>query len=462
MSPISTAHLNPYGETFCLTAPGQNILIPILLNNTNPVNVRYTLTPLGYVESADDAERTKSPGKVERVELSAKDLKAIEAARLEGLQVARTAASKRDSDDYDEYDDDDQEDEEPSDSRRSPSLQKSQTLAHIRLNKPGRLRLERVLDASSVDARLVYPSEVTVVPCPRAEFALDSSTVQEHEIRCAVPGLSSGLGGELNLEIDIYGVPPLSLRWYKEVEGRKESFMVEGIENSGHAHHRSAEGRAVAQTAGSRAPAELKIPLTVSLDALGTHSYVLESVADGIGNVISAGLYSTSLEQSSSMKTLRKITSNKAIESSAGPKSKIHRSVTVLPRSSVSFQNCGPGNPASLLINSKALLTISAKNADQLDSPWEIDVKYTPPAAEEGSKSSTKKLKTWTRTLQTVGDHKDLHVEANAPGEYSIIGVKGRYCEGDILSPETCRVVERPLPTAQIEWKKIHEWSVRQ
>lgn len=33
-----------------------------------------------------------------------------------------------------------------------------------------------------------------------------------------------------------------------------------------------------------------------------------------------------------------------------------------------------------------------------------------------------------------------------------------QYCDGDVLSPETCKVVQKPYPTAEIEWKRIHEW----
>src|ERR1700729_4197333 len=62
MSPISTAHLNPHAHTFCLSPhTGNTVLIPILLNNTEVVaNVRYTITPLGYVDGQ---------GKIEYVEL---------------------------------------------------------------------------------------------------------------------------------------------------------------------------------------------------------------------------------------------------------------------------------------------------------------------------------------------------------------------------------------------------------
>jgi hypothetical protein len=33
-----------------------------------------------------------------------------------------------------------------------------------------------------------------------------------------------------------------------------------------------------------------------------------------------------------------------------------------------------------------------------------------------------------------------------------------QHCVGEVLAPDTCSVVERPLPSAQIEWKRIHEW----
>ena len=112
MSPISTAQLNPQLQTFCIANPGQSILVPVLLNNTSPVNLRYSLTPLGYGAESSEKPKSGSVGKIERVDLSSKDLKAIEQARLETLQVVKTSSTaKRSDEDYDEYDDDDEEEE---------------------------------------------------------------------------------------------------------------------------------------------------------------------------------------------------------------------------------------------------------------------------------------------------------------------------------------------------------------
>ena len=94
--------------------------------------------------------------------------------------------------------------------------------------------------------------------------------------------------------------------------------------------------------------------------------------------------------------------------------------------------------------------------ADNLDAPWNIGIKYSPPTDEDISKAY-KKLKPWKKTM-TADERRELTLQATAPGEYHIASVKGQYCEGDVLSPDTCKVIERPMPTAEIEWKKIHEW----
>ncbi|KAJ3558980.1 hypothetical protein NM688_g617 [Phlebia brevispora] len=435
MSPISTANLNPYGQTFCIAYPGQDILIPVLLNNTNPTHLRYTLTPLGYIEDAVNNEKTKSSavGKVERFELSGKDLKAIEHARQESLQEARNAASvKRDSEDYDEYDNDD--DDAIDFSSSAFNLQKSQSMVHIRLNKAGIVRLDRVLDASNVDARLVYPAEVPVVPCPRVAFSEESALTYGTNVRCAAPGLTSGSGEDLELKINVFGVPPLSLKWHRDINGRQEPFMVEGIEGDEHIH--AGDNRRFVSV-GHRAPQQLTIPLTVTLDALGTHKYVLESVSDALGNFVNAGTSSTATPA----------LLNQTV-----------RSVSILRRPSVSFKHCGPGNPTSLLIGSEASLAVVTKQADDLDAPWDVTVDYHPPSVHDGKKGS-KRPKPWSKTFTTPGQLHELAVSASAPGEYVISHVTGQYCEGDVLSPDVCKVVERPLPSAEIEWKKIHECS---
>lgn len=394
MSPISTAQLNPYAHTFCLSPhTGNNVLIPILLNNTDVANVRYTVTPLGYVEGESGT------GKIEYVELNAKDLKAIELARVEGLQVARTTMNSSlgvDDDDYDEYDDD--EDEKDNFQASHSTLQKTQSLTHIRLKKPGTVRIERVLDTSNIAARLSHPLEVAVVPCPQAQFAPEKL----ENIRCA------GQDPDLQLTIDINGVPPLSLRWFKEVNGKKEHFLVEGIEGShDHRPHHpdsSSELPLVNVRRTTRVSKDLKVPLSVSLDAIGKHKYVLEEIIDGVGNTVLVSLSYYPTERDLESRTTR--------------------SFSVLRRPSMFFKNCGPGNPTSLLIDSEAFLTIQGNSLDRLDAPWDVSIKYEPPADLE--KGGGKKLKPWKKTMKWPTVEKELDLKAIAPGEYTILSVKGK------------------------------------
>jgi nucleoporin POM152 len=400
MSPISTAELNNHGLSFCLAAPENFVLIPVLLNNTNLHGLKYSLTPLGH--------DGMGPGKVEYIDLTAKDFKAIEQSRLDGLKSSRPSSSTtRDSEEYDEYDEEDNESQ-----TSHSSLQTTQSLIHIRLTKPGTLRLERVFDSSNIDARLAYPASVTVVPCPRVEFFDDE--LPKEDVRC------SGEDSELQLMIDTYGISPLSLRWLKTVNGIREHFLVEGIESR--PEHDDVQGDKISSRSSpeiddrvgntdrtvTAVPQDIKIPLTISLDVPGTYVYALEEVVDGVGNVIRVGADGLLANPSSNSQT------------------KTTRSLVVLRRPTISFKNCKLGAPTSLLIGSEATLPISMNNADDFDSPWEIQLKYQPPIDADNGTKGNKRFKPWRKTLTTQGNRKELNIRATAPGDYTIVGVRGK------------------------------------
>lgn len=466
MSPVSTAQLNPNHDTFCLPSSGAPILIPIILNNTTPTTLRYSLLPLGASSESSIPEKP-SGGKMQYFELSSRDLKAIETTRLEALALTRSEAEsqrKAEADDDDGYDDEDDEQDSHLIDHASSSLQRTQTLTYIRIAKPGVVRLERVIHASSIDARVTYPTSVSIAPCPTGSFVDDALLRQDEPFRCA------GNDPDVNLVINVFGVPPLSLRWYKDVNGKRESFMVEGIEAGHRGHGHDAEEHKITGNVGSQVekgvPQDLKVPLTVSVDAVGTHTYALESVTDGLGNIVHLGPEAPS----NLADAVRKITH--PVHGQDAPKvvnNKFTRSLRVLRRPSVSWTACGPGSPASLLIGSETSLAITSKDADAYDTPLQIAVKYQPPPelADKGGKiianlglGSGKKLRPWTKTLTTEPNKRKLLVGASSPGEYVITSVKGKHCEGDVLSPEVCKVVELPQPTAEIQWKRIHEWYV--
>ncbi|EJD54259.1 hypothetical protein AURDEDRAFT_94875 [Auricularia subglabra TFB-10046 SS5] len=369
ISPISTATLNPYMQTFCLAAPSYAVFVPVVFNNTKPRYLQYSLAPL-----ADPSAKTI-------VELSAKDLKNIDQS------IMSTPPAPVDVDD---------EDEPTLIDFGAPQLGKTEVMHHLKITKPGIVALERAGEGGNVDIR-VRQRTVSVVDCPRAHF-VDKAAAQE--TRC--------VGASHDLGLTVYGVPPLALTWTRTVDDAREEFVVEGIDgpNGGE----SSSGPAFS---GARA---ITIPLAVALDRLGTHTYALESVSDLLGN---------------------------AVPLHARPPAEVRRAFAVLRRPEVSFAECGAGRPVPLRKGGAATLKLRTHAADGRDAPWQVTL----------ASSHGKKINVEMRDANALG------VDVREQGEYTILDVKGRYCTGDVLSPESCRVAEMPVPSAEIKWEKIHECS---
>lgn len=389
MSPISTAKFNPSFDTFCLQSPSIPVFIPILLNNTSPVGLAYTITPLGQVAGE---------GKSERVVVSAKDLKAMEQSHhqlvTQSVKHSSAAAEPTNQPVVYEYDDDDDEADTRHAGSRS-SLQKTQSIMYLRVTKPGTIQLERVRDGSNVDARISpFPARLTVARCPSAEFAYEAKADKGQDVRCA------GKERDVEMAIDVKGVPPLSLRWYKSLNGRRESFLVEGIEGDEPAE---AGPSAVRISGFVQQDQTVRVQLSASLNALGKHVYVLEEVVDALGNVVRLdSLYSSHMDRSSWDQVQTDTT----------------RSLSVLPRPAVSFRSCGPNKPVPMKIGKSVPLSLAISAADELDSPWEVAIEHTP---EDIAKAKDGWKKTFTST-----EARQLTIDAEAPGSYSIVGVRGR------------------------------------
>lgn len=387
MSPISTAHLNPQNFNFCLSSSG-SMLIPVLLNNTNISGLKYSLTPLGYPEHNS---------KMEFYDLTGKDFKSIQETYREKLQLSVLATKQAKDDENDEYDDDDERQNQAA----HHNLQQTQSLVHILVSRPGVVRLERVYDSSNVDARLVA-SQAVVVPCPRVQFAKDEESAQD-PIRCI------GQRADPQLKIIVHGVPPLTLKWIRSVNGKREQFLVEGIEHERKAQASRRDERpkdigTVTATSAVPFPRDVTVPLTVSLDKPGTYVYALEEVTDGVGNSIQVEtdpISSVSVSASAMATT---------------------RSFVVLQKPTISFAYCSSDMPTSLLIGSEVKLNLDPTHLDNFDKPWDIHIQYQPPT----SLQSAKQLKPWKKIVKYNGEHRDLSLNVNAPGDYRIVDFQGK------------------------------------
>jgi nucleoporin POM152 len=291
---------------------------------------------------------------------------------------------------------------------KHPPLQRTQRLRWVKITNPGILRLESVQDGRT-DVRL-RPVETTIVHCPTAKFI----GPEEEKVRC---------GGEKErLTMQMFGVLPLRLEWQRELGGKTEVSTVEGIDPR---QEEVSEPTLVAQ--------EVSIPLSLDLDALGEHVYSLNSISDALGNKVD--LYSVNPRH----------------------KGDYMRTISVLKPAEFSFAGCQAGQTVNLLQGRETKLDLVAGYHDSRDGPWRLNVRFTPDneVPKEGG-TNKKVVQGWTKDL--VSTNRNFPFRIEHPGTYTLLGVQGQICKGDVLSPETCRVAEVPVPKADIEWRKLHEW----
>ena len=377
MSPISTAQLNPQTQTFCLSSTSDVAHIPIVLNNTDLAGIKYSISPLG------------GNGKVEYHDVSGRELKSYTQTFSELQATSQATVSTKEDEEY-EYDDDDDAD---TDGDASPSLQNTESRVYLPIRKPGIIRLERVYDVTNNNARLAL-SDAVVVPCPIVSFADDDTSVQQ-TVRC------EGDVEEPQLKINVYGVPPLSIKWLRTVDNHREEIVVDGIEG---------EQRDESDRASVGMPQHVKIPLSVPLQHPGTYIYALEEVTDAVGNRVQVGG--------------GEALSFSAAQDASHGKTKYTRFFMVLRKPAISFRGCSVDTPSTLLVGSTTRLAVKALVADPLDGPWDITLNYQPALEADGTVS--KKFKPWKKTLKLSEEKLEVGVETNSPGEFHIAGVKGK------------------------------------
>ncbi|KAF8314013.1 hypothetical protein DL93DRAFT_2228159 [Clavulina sp. PMI_390] len=427
----SKARLNPENLPFCIASPTAGVFIPILLNNTKTLSfVSYSVSALG--DQGPKAVVNVTSRELKKMQTSALNMIADQLQNHGPTSPFETITEEEDDiwgSDAGSKKVATRKDAQsqlilPSTTsfRRSQlNLEKTQHLVYIKVTRPGLLHLERALDPSGAEIKLPRRPgeafEATVVECPTTEWGDD-----------ARPGKVCVNAGTKDVSINVRGTAPMTLKWHhKDRSAKVDSFVVEGIKGS-----TEADSFAVAQ--------DVRIPLTLRLDTPGMHTYALDSLTDGSGN------------------TLDLVQKFKDFK---GEKPNV-RVFDVLGQSSISFLGCGKGQDtvARLLHGKQVELAVMLnEHRDVQDGPWVATVRYDPPAGliESGGKASKSLVQGWTKEYTIPSDKRAVSFNASKPGEYTILKVSGQLCPGEVLSPETCRVVEQPKPAAEIEFKSIHE-----
>lgn len=392
-----------------LGLPGQSraATLPLLLNNTQPKYLQYSVQAFG----GDYADRRL-------YNLTSKDLR----------RLATHGSQRRRRNDYD-YDDEAEEQEEydfegssgtigqrvigydmGSDASgssamvaangvsaasshaqarenaivRNVDLQKTQSIYSFSVTTPGIVRIERIIDKSDNDVRIPHEAsesaKMLVVPCPSASFsAIGGGT--DVKAYCSGDDATAAAGRE-GQDVEVFGYPPLRLSYHKLIGNtdRRESYSIDSIAPDGAivASRSSTSGRSGKRDpkngrqqqivlgsqetlSGSPAvPQIVRVPLNISLIEPGAHLYRLDKVTDACGNSldfsalreryassVSDGTAAAKAGEHKASGGLGSKLAHKGKQSVAATLEQISsRKMLVYPRSQVSFVGCGTGSVA--------------------------------------------------------------------------------------------------------------------
>lgn len=322
-------------------------------------------------------------------------------------------------------------------------LSATQHLYNIDIYHIGLIRLERVLDKDNMDIR-IDRSEALVVECPSASFLPDppnpttekSSETENH--KC--------IGDTEDFGLVVKGLAPLSLTYQQIINGRRKLVKLDGI-TSGHSFTPliSMETSTLAEKLSiSHRPEytwaeanSIEIPFNLSLTTPGRLLYHLESLKDACGHRFDFDK------------------SREAIKLS-NPSFIDTKTVQVHSNSQISFVGCGntEDEPLRLLKGKSVSLQIKIQEQNDLpDPPWIAQISYEPFKAISSSSELSGTPSSWRKELLFNNLEKSLTVKE--AGIYEIKSLQGKYCQGNILVPSTCSVIEQPTPTIDLNFTSI-------
>ncbi|PWN28104.1 hypothetical protein BDZ90DRAFT_271228 [Jaminaea rosea] len=320
--PHSTASISSRAPTcHCIGVGKSRVEIPIFFNNTDPTFLQYSVTPFGSenayptlynvtiskgslttVESARDmlqggVKQAIQDGHWDEVEAEVMGSGSV--VQRQGQHVPARAGQRS---------------RKAKDSNMHPR-QSSQQKFDLSVSAIGRVRLERVMDKSRMDARIA-PGEVIIVQCPTTSFA---------------PSLDGQEAGS----------SPLAL-----VKNNAEDVLSALLGR----RHGSTPG------AGFRSfdwalPQHEKVPIFARLDRTGSYSWELDHVRDACGNEVSM--------------------------SSIG-KAQFSKEIQVHERAHATIVGCSRERPLQLLRNGTAKEVLLRAANVETDAKWTASVRFEP------------------------------------------------------------------------------------
>ncbi|GAA6037947.1 hypothetical protein JCM8097_009503 [Rhodosporidiobolus ruineniae] len=450
---VSTAFLNPLSTVYCRhrqSSKSDPTLIPLVLNNTIPSKLTYSLTTFDdppvttqHTISASALVRHHSSHHLPHHRRHGGRRDAISNAEDDDLALASEwalvpSSSSPSSASQPRHRLPDSSAPSSATEENDPfHLSATESLYYLPLTQLGHVQLESILDTDGHPVRIRRKRSPTaaagatgaeayestrILRCPTAGFDLGAAEREEH--RCLL-GAAAGEAESFPLGLVVSGqAQPLRVRWHSR----------EGDAERGLRRDEALEG-----IVGEDGSEVVPVPMNVSLSRPGRTTYYLDSVVDGVGNEVA---YFGGTSPSSSSSSSGTATKAPLVDGTVPS-----RSVVVHSPPEVQFVGaCGKAGrgggdePVRLLRGRKTKLQVLLSSLDKdAEGANEVEIRFRPESEEDGGKTG------WTRKVETRGPRAEM--EVGEPGTYEIVGVRSRWCGGAVLVPNTCTVVLQPVPT---------------
>jgi len=262
------------------------------------------------------------------------------------------------------------------------------TASHVlHVHQPGILRLEKVLTAQSNIGEISFSrtDAVLITECPTLSFSTSHRPIQH---RC--------VGDTENPSVRLSGVPPLTLEYIqthttldstKKGKTEEEPITVESITSG---NEKLTRGQSLHTT----------VPRQLALAEIGVKSLRLVKVTDANG-------HTTTVQD------------------------KQEQSVAVHAVPRISFKHTQPIR-LRVKTTGEAIVALDAREPSGSvyeAGPWKIG--YKVPGSEKVLEATVAATKNTTRSGLLA------KIKVDREGEYELVSIKGRYCDGEVLAPST-------------------------
>lgn len=294
----------------------------------------------------------------------------------------------------------------------------------LSIKKTGLYRLQKVVDESNLEVRR-KKSDTLVVPCPSARI----KAVPRHKCK--------GDLSDFNLEIE--ATPPFKVKYTKTVNQERYSQVVLSIhpenlnspldpqENQGAVTALIPEG---ADISWARAQT-VNVPLNESLGASGQWEYAIDEIHDACGN---------SVDYSSFHPV------NPTVHASGKDKYP-GQTFVVHERPRIAFDRGDPLAPFMVPKGKTQILPMLMGSTDE----YTVFYLFTPYADlhpnQEHAKNASRHEVAITPT--------DRQIRVTDPGLYTLLSVRTSHCNGEVMEPSSCLIINPPEPDLEIMSEEI-------